>query len=587
VRREPGEKSEPSDGGERGGDMFRTEKPWLKVYQGHVEPETEIFEGSLYELFRSAAEEHRGKTALTFYGTTFEFERLQALVEKLAGSLAAAGVKKGDRVALMLPNCPQYVISFFATVKLGAIVTQLNPLYVEREIRHILDDSGSETSVVYSDMYPRVKSLLTETGLKNVIVVDFKGEPEGLDPDHHSFGDFLAADADPAPEVAIDPAEDVAALQYTGGTTGVPKGAMLTHRNLVANVQQALDLFIDDPGAFSNNQRIMGILPMFHIFGLTCVMLFGIRQGLDQLLLPKFDPGEVMEVVKENSPVMFSGVPTMYMGLLAGGADLMQYGFGNVRTYNSGGSALPVNLKRSFEEKTGRPLFEGYGLSEASPVTHFNPPFTRMGREGSIGVPVPSTEARIVASETGEREMPVGEPGELIVKGPQVMKGYLNMPEETARTLRNGWLYTGDVAKMDEDGYFYIVDRKKDMIVASGYNVYPREIEEVLFEHPDVSEAVAVGVPDEYRGETVKAFVVRRPTSTVTETEILAFCLERLAPYKAPKELEFRETLPKSTVGKLLRRVLADEAKADALAGKAAGTKIEPEPGNIPPSPPA
>ena len=563
--------------------MFGTERPWLRVYEGHAEAETEIFDGSLPDMFRTSAEEHRGKSALTFYGTEFAFERLQALVEKMAGSMAASGVGKGDRVALMLPNCPQYVISFFAAIRLGAIVTQLNPMYVEREIEHILTDSGAETIVVYKDMYPRVLNVLPTSSLKNVVVVDFSGEPAGLEPGHRSFGDFLQADAPPAPQVPIDPAEDVAALQYTGGTTGVSKGAMLTHRNLVANVQQALDLFIDDPGAFSNNQKIMGILPMFHIFGLTCVMLFGIEQGLDQLLLPKFDPQEVMDLVREHGPVMFSGVPTMYMALNASGADLMEYGFGNIRTYNSGGSALPVPLKRAFEEKTARPLFEGYGLSEASPVTHFNPPFSGEAREGSIGVPVPSTDARIVDVETGEREMPVGEPGELIIKGPQVMKGYLNMPEETAETLRGGWLYTGDMARMDEDGYFYIVDRKKDMILASGYNVYPREIEEVLFEHPDVSEAVAVGVPDEYRGESVKAFVVRRPGSTVTETEILAFCLERLAPYKAPKELEFRESLPKSTVGKLLRRVLADEARTAAITGTGAGARIEPEPGTMPP----
>ncbi len=566
--------------------MFGTEKPWLGVYEGHVEAETEISEGSLYDLFRRAAEGHRGKTALTFYGTTFEFERLQALVEKMAGSLAAGGVKKGDRVALMLPNCPQYVISFFATVRLGAIVTQLNPMYVEREIEHILTDSGAETIVVYKDMYPRVRTVLPQTKLRDVVVVDFAGEPEGLEPGHRSFGDFLGTDADPAPDVPIDPAEDVAALQYTGGTTGVSKGAMLTHRNLVANVQQALDLFIDDPGAFSNNQKITGVLPMFHIFGLTCVMLFGIKQGLNQILLPKFDPQEVMNLVKENGPVMFSGVPTMYMALNAGGADLLQYGFGSVRTYNSGGSALPVPLKRSFEAQVGRPIFEGYGLSEASPVTHFNPTFAGEGREGSIGVPVPSTDSRIVDVETGLVEMPVGEPGELIVKGPQVMKGYLNMPGETATSLRDGWLYTGDMARMDADGYFYIVDRKKDMIVASGYNVYPREIEEILFEHPDVSEAVAVGVPDEYRGESVKAFVVRRSGSTVTEMEILAFCTERLAPYKTPKSLEFREELPKSTVGKLLRRVLAEEERLKG--GTGAGHSIEPEAatGTLPPPPP-
>ncbi|MGI8865890.1 MAG: AMP-binding protein, partial [Rubrobacteraceae bacterium] len=347
----------------------------------------------------------------------------------------------------------------------------LNPMYVEREIEHIVNDSGAETIVVYADMYPRVQAVLPETSIKNVIVVDFKPEPGELDEGHHAFGDFMAIDADPAPTIEINPAEDVAALQYTGGTTGVSKGAMLTHRNLTANVQQALDLFIDDEGAFSNNQTVMGILPMFHIFGLTCVMLFGIRQGLNQVLLPKFDPAEVMGVVKEYRPVMFSGVPTMYMALNASGEDLLQYGFGNVRTYNSGGAALPVNLKRSFEEKTGRPLYEGYGLSEASPVTHFNPPFVGVGREGSMGIPVPSTDAKIMNVEDGESEMPVGESGELVIQGPQVMKGYWNMPDETAGTLKDGWLYTGDVATMDEEGYFYIVDRKKDMIVASGYNV--------------------------------------------------------------------------------------------------------------------
>ncbi|HEX6711066.1 MAG TPA: long-chain fatty acid--CoA ligase [Rubrobacter sp.] len=544
--------------------MFRTEKPWLKVYEsGNVEPETQVFEGSLYELFRHAAEEHRGKTALSFYGTTIEFERLQALVEKLAASLSASGVSKGDRVALMLPNCPQYVISFLATVRLGAIVTQINPMYVEREIEHILNDSGAETIVVYADVYGRVKTILPGTQLQNVIVVDFKGEPQGLDRGHRSFGDFLASDADPAPEVEIDPPEDVAALQYTGGTTGVSKGAMLTHRNLVANVQQTIDVFVRNPDQFAG-RKCVGALPFFHIYGLTCVMLFGIRLGVNQILLPRFEVEEVLIVFDKDRPTMFSGVPTMYMALLASGADLRRHHLHDVQIFNSGGSALPVSLKRSFEEQVGKPLFEGYGLSEASPVTHNNPPFLGRGREGSIGIPIPSTDARIVDVESGETEMPIGESGELIIKGPQVMKGYLNMPDETATTLRDGWLYTGDVAKMDEDGYFYIVDRKKDMIVASGYNVYPREIEEVLFEHPDVAEAVAIGVPDEYRGETVKAFVVKRSGASVTEEEVLVFCKERLAAYKAPKTVEFREELPKSTVGKLLRRVLADEERADA-----------------------
>jgi long-chain acyl-CoA synthetase len=553
--------------------MFRTEKPWLDVYGSRVEPESEIYEGSIYDFFRNAAEEHRTRTALSFYGAEFEFPRLQALAEKMAGSLAASGVKKGDRVALMLPNCPQYVISFLATVRLGAIVTQLNPMYVEREIEYILTDSGAETIIVYADMYPRVKSVLPATKLRNVIVVDFKGEPEGLEAGHHAFGTFLARDADPAPEVQIDPAEDVAALQYTGGTTGVSKGAMLTHRNLVANVQQTIDVFVENPAQF-RGKKAVGVLPFFHIYGLTCVMLFGIKLGTHQVLVPRFDVTEVMTLIRDEQPTLFAGVPTMYMAFLASGLDLREYGFNKVLIFNSGGAALPVNLKRAFEEKAGRPLFEGYGLSEASPVTHNNPPFLGQGREGSMGIPIPSTDARIVDTATGEREMPVGETGELIIKGPQVMKGYWNMPEETASTIRGGWLYTGDIARMDEDGYFYIVDRKKDMILASGYNVYPREIEEVLFEHPDVSEAVAIGVPDEYRGESVKAFVVKKAGATVTEEELSAFCGERLAPYKTPKEIEFRAELPKSTVGKLLRRVLVEEERRKTAAGTDAASGV-------------
>ena len=546
--------------------MFRTEKPWLEVYEsGNVEPETRVFEGSLYDLFRHAAEEHRGKTALSFYGTTFEFGRLQALIEKMSASLAASGVSKGDRVALMLPNCPQYVISFFATARLGAIVTQINPMYVEREIEHILNDSGARTIVVYADMYERVKTVLPDTDLETVVVVSLGDEPEGLDAGHQSFGDFLSTDADPAPDVEIDPAEDVAALQYTGGTTGVSKGAMLTHRNLVANLQQTIDVFVQNPDQFTG-RKCIGALPFFHIYGLTCVMLFGIRLGTEQVLLPRFEVEEALAVFENDRPTMFSGVPTMYMALLASDADLRKHHLHDVMIFNSGGSALPVNLKRSFEEKVGKPLFEGYGLSEASPVTHNNPPFLGKGREGSIGIPIPSTDARIVDVETGETEMPIGESGELVIKGPQIMKGYLNMPEETAVALKDGWLHTGDVARMDEDGYFYIVDRKKDMIVASGYNVYPREVEEVLFEHPDVAEAVAIGIPDEYRGESVKAFVVKRPGATTKEDEVLAFCKERLAAYKAPKAVEFRDELPKSVVGKLLRRVLVDEERARAGA---------------------
>nr|MBA2345097.1 AMP-binding protein [Rubrobacter sp.] len=421
--------------------MFGTEKPWLKVYEGHTEPESDIFDGSLYDLFRESVERHRGKIALTFYETAFTFERLQALVEQMAASLAASGVGKVDRVALMLPNCPQYVISFLAAMRLGAVVTQVNPMYVEREIDYILKDSGAETIVFYAAAYPRVKSVLAGTNIRNLVVVAFDGEPEGLDADHHSFGDFIGMDAEPAPEVEIDPAEDLAALQYTGGTTGVSKGAMLTHRNLAANVRQSLDIFIDDPAPFEGNPKVIGVLPFFHIYGLTCVMLFSIVEGLNQLLLPRFEVEAVLGLFLNERPLMFSGVPTMYMALNASGADLRKHHLHEVRTYTAGGAALPVNLKRALEEKIGRPVFEGYGLSEASPVTHFNPSFIGKGRDGSIGVPVPSTDARIVDTGAGESEMPVGESGELIVRGPQVMKGYWNMQEETEGALRNGWLH--------------------------------------------------------------------------------------------------------------------------------------------------
>ncbi|MGI8649294.1 MAG: long-chain-fatty-acid--CoA ligase [Rubrobacter sp.] len=540
---------------------FREEKPWLKVYEGHVQPETDVFEGTIFEFLGRSVERHSEKVALSFFGRDIPFTQLYGAVEKLSGAMSGAGIGKGDRVALMLPNCPQYVMGFFATTKLGAVVTQLNPLYVEREIEHILRDSGAETIFVYADMYPRVKAVLPETSLKNVVVVSFQGEVE-LDEGHYLFDDFLATGEGEVAPAPIDPEEDLAALQYTGGTTGVSKGAMLTHRNLLANVGQTLDMFASNREKFQNNEGIIGVLPFFHIYGLTCVMMFGLDLGLKQLLIPRFDPEMILNTVRDNEPKFFPAVPTMYMGLMASGADLKEYGFDKIDTLNSGGAALPVNLKRSFEEKSSNKLFEGYGLSETSPVTHNNPTFLEEGREGSIGIPIPSTDARIVDVDTGNEEMPVGESGELIIQGPQVMKGYWNMPDETEKALRDGWLYTGDVATMDEDGYFYIVDRKKDMIVASGYNIYPREVEEVLFEHPDVSEAVAVGVPDEYRGETVKAFVVKKSDSDLTSDELVSFCKERLAAYKVPKAVEFRDELPKSTVGKLLRRVLADEEKS-------------------------
>jgi long-chain acyl-CoA synthetase len=375
-----------------------------------------------------------------------------------------------------------------------------------------------------------------------------------------------------APSVTIDPKEDLSSIQYTGGTTGVSKGAMLTHANLLGGVKQTMDLLIEDPAAFPENGKVIAVAPFFHIFGMTMVLLFGLRMGWNLLTVPRFQPGVVMEMIRDEEPVMLPGVATIFVAL-HNYPDMENYGLDKVELYTSGGASVPLGLLRSFERRTGRPIWEGYGLSEGAPVS-FNT-YLRGSVGGSIGVPIPGTDVRVVDIETGESEMPIGEPGELVVKGPQVMKGYWNMPEETAKTLRDGWLYTGDIARMDDDGYLYIVDRKKEVINASGFKVYPREVEEVLYEHPDVVEGVAVGVPDEYRGETVKVFVVKKEGSALTEEDLIVHCKDNLAPYKVPKLVEFRKELPKSAVGKLLKRVLADEERKKAGLAPGEGTGVE------------
>lgn len=387
-----------------------------------------------------------------------------------------------------------------------------------------------------------------------------------------TFDDFLGSATGSVPGEKIDPHEQLSSIQYTGGTTGVSKGAMLTHSNLLGGLQQTIDLLVEDPSDFPENGKVVAVAPLFHIFGMTMVLLFGLRHGWNLLLVPKFQPDQMMELIKRERPIMLAGVATLYTALHSY-PEMESYGLDEVLLYTSGGASVPVGLLRSFERRTGRPIWEGYGLSEGAPVS-FNT-YLKGSVGGSIGVPIPGTDVRIVDIETGEKEMPFGEPGELVVKGPQVMRGYWNMPEETANTLRDGWLHTGDIARMDEQGYLYIVDRKKEVINASGFKVYPREVEEVLYQHPEVVEAVAVGAPDEYRGETVKAFVVKRSGSDLTEEELVSYCKENLAAYKVPKVLEFRDELPKSAVGKLLRRVLADEEREKAGLPPKTGKGVE------------
>jgi long-chain acyl-CoA synthetase len=548
--------------------MLQEKRPWLSIYRGKLSDKP--IGGSLTEFLEEAVGKYQDHIALTQGARKVTYRELLDLTEKMAAALSEAGVKKGDRVGLMLPNCPEYVIGFFGAMRIRAAATQVNPLYVGRELEHILNNSGSETVIAHATTYGKVKDVKRHTALGRVIVV---GEPEGgLQDDDTTFDEFLSSASGSAPEVEINPHEDLASIQYTGGTTGVSKGAMLTHGNLLGGVQQTIDLLIEDPSNFPENGKAVAVAPFFHIFGMTMVLLFGFRHGWNLLLVPKFQPDEMMQLIKREKPIMLAGVATLYMALHSY-PEMEEYGLGEVLLFTSGGAGVPVGLLNSFKRRTGRDIWEGYGLSEGAPVS-FNT-YLKGSVGGSIGVPIPGTDVKIVDTETGEKEMPFGEPGELAVKGPQVMKGYWQMPEETAKTLRDDWLHTGDIAQMDEEGYLYIVDRKKDMINASGFKVYPREVEEVLYQHEEVVEAVAVGVPDEYRGETVKAFVVRKPGSSVTEEELVSYCKENLAPYKVPKLLEFRDELPKSAVGKLLRRVLADEEREKAEASPKSGKGVE------------
>ncbi|WP_209123739.1 long-chain fatty acid--CoA ligase [Alkalihalobacillus sp. BA299] len=537
-----------------------SEKPWLKHYDEKIGESTKIGEISLTDLLLNSVKEYGPKTAITFYNKTFSFNEVYGISEKYAASLHSIGFKQGDRLAIMLPNTPHYIFSLFSASRLGGIGVQVNPMYVEREIEHVLKDSGAEYMVVLDLIYPRVKQIQAKTNLKHIIVVGLQQQKIPLTEGDFYFDDFIQIQAEAPPRVELNPAEDIAMLQYTGGTTGVSKGVMLTHRNLIANIEQIYD-FMFRAIEFPDNPKIMSVLPMFHIYGLTCNVFLGFKAGCNQIVLPRFDVQEVVEKVKREQPFQFSGVPTMYVALNSH-PNLEDYGFDKVSYFNSGGAAMPIEQLHLFEKRTGCNLCEGYGLSEASPTTHFNPPF-RERNVGSIGIPLPSLEAKIIKeTENGVVEVPVGDVGELVVKGPQVMKGYWNRPEATEEVLKDGWLHTGDMARMDEDGYFYIVDRKKDMIIASGYNVYPREIEEVLYQHEAIQEVIVVGVPDTYRGETVKAFVTLKAGKTATEEEIILFTKPLLAPYKVPKFVEIRDELPKTAVGKLLRRALRDEEVA-------------------------
>ncbi|ETI66025.1 long-chain-fatty-acid--CoA ligase [Neobacillus vireti] len=537
--------------------MDYQKKPWLKFYDPRISADVSNEYDSLFDLLKQAANIHNEKPALTFFGRSWSYKETRMISEWLAASLYRVGFKKGDRMAIMLPNCPHYIFSLFASFRLGGVAVQVNPMYVEREIEYVLNDSEAEYMVVFEALYPRVKQVQPRTSLKKVIVVGFGGNKVELADGDLYFEDFLTHD-NLIPEIPIDINEDVAILQYTGGTTGVSKGVMLTHHNLLANIIQVCDFTYNAVEEKPENFKIVSVLPMFHVYGLSCNALSGIRIGGNQLILPRFDVKEVLELIKREKPFQMTAVPTMIFALNSH-PDLEDSNIADIYYLSSGGAPLPVEQVKSFEKRVGKQLADGYGLSETAPSAISTPPFLPR-KLGSVGIPLPGTEARIV-TETAEGivDVPVGEAGELILRGPQVMKGYWKRPGDTEMVLKEGWLFTGDIAKMDEDGYFYILDRKKDIIIASGYNVYPREIEEVLYQHDGVEEAIVVGIPDTYRGETVKAFVKVKAGISITPDKLIAFAKINLAPYKVPREIEILDDLPKSSVGKLLRRMLRNE----------------------------
>lgn len=556
------------------------DKPWLRHYESGVPQKKAYDRICLPEILSQRAREFPDAPALVFQGYRMTYRALDAAVGRSAAFLAHLGVKKGDRVAILLPNTIPCVIAFYATLRLGAITVMNNPLYTDRELIHQFADSGAEVLITLDLLATRMIALRERTKIRHLIYTclgDYLPFTKRLLFPLVAKRRKLAASVPKAdrvyswkevlspafPEPATVPLdfEDPALFQYTGGTTGRAKGAILTHGNLSMQVQQIAAWF---PNLKQAGEVMLGALPFFHVFGLSTSMNFAVFMAWSNILVPKPTPDTLMETIRKYRPSFAPMVPTMYIGIL-NHPDVHKTDLRSIKGCFSGSAPLPQEVIKAFEKETGAVIVEGYGLTETSPVCHINPFGNNRRKIGSIGLPISDTQCRIVDLKDGKTDVPPGTPGELLVKGPQVMKGYLNKPEETAAVLQDGWLYTGDIAVMDDEGYFFIVDRKKDMIISSGYNVYPRDIEEVLFDHPKIKEAAAVGIPHPKRGEAVKVFVVLKDGETATPAELMTYCEAQLAKYKHPADIEIRASLPKSNIGKVLKRELREEAvgKAD------------------------
>ncbi|MEE8432642.1 MAG: long-chain fatty acid--CoA ligase [Candidatus Desulfatibia sp.] len=550
------------------------DKPWLASYEKGVPQKVDYEEIALPAILERSADQFPEKMAVLFQGYKITYRQLNDMVNRFAACLHEFGIKKGDSVAILLPNLIPCVAAYYAILKLGAIAVMNNPLYSDRELEHQFNDSASKALITLDLLGNRMIDLRPKTQIKQIVytsIGDYLPFPKSLlfplvakkkklaadvkSADNvFKWKDVLAAHPPNPPLVEIS-LDDVAMYQYTGGTTGISKGVMLTHDNLNRQVQQVAAWF---PTFNKGNEIMLGALPYFHVFGMSTAMNFAIYMGWGQILVPKPQPEALLETIAKFKPTFAPLVPMMYIGML-NDPNISKVDMTSIKGCFSGSAPLPLEVIKEFEQKTGAVIVEGFGLTESAPVTHINPFAGGKRKVGSIGVPISDTECRIVDLADGKTDVATGEIGELLIKGPQVMKGYHNKPEETAATLADGWLHTGDIAKMDEEGYFYIVDRKKDMIISGGYNVYPRDIEEVFYQHPQVMEAAAIGVPHATRGEQVKVFVVLKEGETATMAELIEFCKDKLATYKLPTEIEFRAELPKSNVGKILKKELRVE----------------------------
>ncbi|WP_432737900.1 long-chain-fatty-acid--CoA ligase [Maridesulfovibrio sp. FT414] len=548
-------------------------RPWLNNYESDVPKSIDFTYRPLFEYLDMTAEKWPKRTAIEFQNWSISYSRLKHESEIIAANLRKQGLEPGDRVAIMLPNTPQMIMTYWAILKAGGVVTMTNPLYMETEIVHQLNDSGAKMLVTVDLLWPKIEKLRDKLPVRKYFITrisDTLNFPLNILYKAKCLRDkntpkipynetsilkwkALRSGKETYNATNVRP-EDTALLQYTGGTTGLSKGCNLTHANLSANVQQC-HAMLNKLGR--DKEIVLGILPYFHIYGLTVCLNFPTLLGATMVPFPRYVPLDVLKTMHKLKPTLFPGAPALYISLLQQ-KELDKYDVASVKYCLSGSSPMPVEGIKQFKEVFGAEIVEGFGLTEASPVTHLNPLIGKR-KPGSIGMPLPSTDAAIVDMEVGSVQLPPGKMGELIIRGPQVMKGYYNKPDETAGTLRNGWLYTGDIAYMDEDGYFYIVDRKKDMIISSGYNIYPREVDEVLYKHPKIKEAVTVGLPHKTRGEIIKVYIVLKEGESMDRNEITAYCREKLAGYKVPRQVEFRKELPKTMVGKVLRRALREE----------------------------